>query len=214
MLASALMQVPSSLPSCAALHRTVPGGFQVWDPQVVGTGLLNGTAMNSWPRQGLDNVSCLITAADVMVANFSNMSEIDYGTVNVPVRGHLCGDLCRTCHSNCTVGGAVDLSDLEGMRITYSATSDAILQLRTGLLPHGGDHNAHALPATGGAFVSTVLRWTGFTGGSEDIGRAVAQTYAFTLACLGTAGRDNLLRVSEFRGSKKGSTLVEGGGSA
>ena len=48
----------------------------------------------------------------------------------------------------------------------------------------------------------------------KRIGRAVAQTYAFTLACLGTAGRDNLLRVSEFRGSKKGSTLVEGGGSA
>ena len=42
--------------SCA----TSVSGYQVWDPQVVGTGHLNGTAANAWPQQGTDNTACLI----------------------------------------------------------------------------------------------------------------------------------------------------------
>jgi len=177
------------------LNRRV-GKFPVWDPQVVGNGLLNGTTANAWPRQGLDNVSCLINHNDVMIANFMNMSTADYGTVNVPVGGHLCSPLCPMCSSKYTQKCSQNLSDADGLTITYSSTADAWIQIRTGTLPHGGDHNLYTLRNTSGVIRSVSLPWDAFQGGTEPIAVAVAEVYSFTLACLGKYGSANLLSVS------------------
>ena len=196
--------------SCSSLGLTVAGGvggsaagFPVWDPQVTPGGKIN--EQTTWPGQYTDNTKCLMNnKSGYMVANFTDMTTSGYGTINVPVGGHLCKE-----PSQC----GTDLSPYTGMKLTYSSTFDFDLQLRTAKNPHRDDHNYARLKGTSGKLQAVFLTWDQFKYGPGEIDDDVLRdVYSFTFAAYGnkknhcpkgTFGSSNNISVSYFEAVKK-----------
>jgi len=177
--------------SCA----TFVSGYQVWDPQVVGTGHLNGTAANAWPQQGTDNTACLIVdegGRPTMIASFTTMGSNDYGTVNVPL-GSL---LAIPPHPASNY--AQNLTGKTRLNLEYSASSDMWLELRSGAIPHGGDHNQYVFPRTTpiGLVVNVSVPLSAFGGSTrETVDQFLADAYSLTFAALGSINSTNTIKV-------------------
>ena len=177
--------------SCA----TSVSGYKVWDPQVVGTGHLNGTTANAWPGQGTDNTACLIVdegGRPTMIASFTSMGSNDYGTVNVPFASLLAtGSIPAQNY-------AQNLTGATRVHLEYSASHDMWLELRSGAIPHGGDHNKYVFAKTTpiGMVVNVSVPLSAFGGSStESVDVFLADAYSLTFAALGSINASNTIKV-------------------
>jgi hypothetical protein len=84
---------------------------------------------------------------------------------------------------------AVDLSAAPGVVLEYSLTGPAYMQLRTGTIPHGGNHFKATIPATADQIQTATLKFADFRrpGGNTPPGADVLKdVFSFTFVGSGT----------------------------
>ncbi|HXI55056.1 MAG TPA: hypothetical protein VNO55_03300 [Polyangia bacterium] len=84
---------------------------------------------------------------------------------------------------------AVDLSGAPGVVLEYSVTGPAYMQIRTGTVPHGGDHFKANLPMTGDQLTIATLKFADFRrpGGTAPPGPDILKdVFSFTFVGSGT----------------------------
>jgi hypothetical protein len=121
--------------------------LKVWEMQVVGGTMTPPTAS---PLR-------LVNGAYEMHVAWVLSDASGYGTANTPLNNQ--GQYTSGADP---AKNAVDLSAAPGVVLEYSLTGPAYLQIRTGTVPHGGDHYRADLVPTGDAFKIVTLKFADF----------------------------------------------------
>jgi hypothetical protein len=89
----------------------------------------------------------------------------------------------------------IDISKGTGITLEYASTGSTYLQIRTGAVPHGGDHFKADLPSTNGMLKTILLDYASFRrpGGTTPPGDDVLKD-AFSFTFVGSATTKLTLR--------------------
>ena len=148
--------------------------LKVWEMQVVG-----GTQVpaNGSPLRGAGNGYELFVTWTLAGAG-------GYGTANAPLN-----NMGQYTSGANPAQNAVDISSAPGVFLEYGATGDTYMQIRTGTVPHGGDHFRATLPVTGTEVKTITLNFADFRrpGGATPPGPDILKdVFSFTFVGGGT----------------------------
>jgi hypothetical protein len=107
-----------------------------------------------------------------------------YGTANAPLNNM--GEYTNGANP---AQQAVDISSATGIFLEYAATGNTYMQIRTGTVPHGGDHFRATLPVTGATVKTVTLNFADFRrpGGTTPPGSDILKdVFSFTFVGGGT----------------------------
>jgi hypothetical protein len=107
-----------------------------------------------------------------------------YGTANAPLNNR--GQYTNGANP---ADEAVDLSGADGFTIEYATTGSAYVQLRTGAVPHGGDHFRADMPNTNGELQTLKLKFADFRrpgGNTPPAADVLGDVFSFTFVAGGT----------------------------
>ena len=119
-----------------------------------------------------------------------------YGTANAPLN-----NMGEFTNGADPAKNAVDISGATGIFLEYGATGNTYMQIRTGTVPHGGDHFRATLPVTGTDVKTITLNFADFRrpGGTTPPGLDVLKD-VFSLTFVGGATTTLTLRQVRIRG--------------
>jgi hypothetical protein len=101
-----------------------------------------------------------------------------YGTANTPLN-----NMGQYSDGADPAKNGVDISQGPGISLEYSSTGNTYLQIRTGALPHGGDHFKADLPSTDGQMKIVTLALADFRrpgGNTPPGGDVLKDAFSFT----------------------------------
>jgi hypothetical protein len=106
-----------------------------------------------------------------------------YGTANAPLRNM--GEFTNGANP---ATSAADVSGATGITLEYATTGNTYMQLRTGAVPHGGDHFRANMPVTGTEVRTVTLNFADFRrpGGTTPPGPEILRDI-FSLTFVGGA---------------------------
>lgn len=107
-----------------------------------------------------------------------------YGTANAPLNNR-----GQYTHGADPAIEAVDLSAAGGFTIEYATTGSAYVQLRTGAVPHGGEHFRADMPNTAGQLQTLPLKFADFRrpgGSTPPASDVLSDVFSFTFVAGGT----------------------------
>jgi hypothetical protein len=116
-----------------------------------------------------------------------------YGTANAPLNNQ--GQYTNGADP---AKNAVDLTGAKGVTLEYSTTGNTYMQIRTGTVPHGGDHFRADMPVTGNQFETITLNFADFRrpGGTTPPGTDILKdVFSFTFV----AGATTTLTLRQVR---------------
>jgi len=116
-----------------------------------------------------------------------------YGTANAPLNNQ--GQYTSGADP---AKNAVDISGAKGITLEYATTGNTYLQIRTGTVPHGGDHFRADMPVTGAEVKTITLNFADFRrpGGTTPPGVDILKD-AFSLTFV--AGATTTLTLRQIR---------------
>ena len=119
-----------------------------------------------------------------------------YGTANAPLK-----NMGQYTNGINPAQYAVDVSGATGITLEYSTTGNSYLQLRTGTVPHGGDHFRADMPVTGDQLKTITLNFADFRrpGGTTPPGADVLKD-VFSLTFVAGATTTMTLRQVRIAG--------------
>jgi hypothetical protein len=119
-----------------------------------------------------------------------------YGTANAPLNNM--GEYTNGANP---AQNAVDISSATGIFLEYGATGNTYMQIRTGTVPHGGDHFRATLPVTGAGVKTITLNFADFRrpGGTTPPGSDILKD-VFSFTFVGGATTTLTLRQVRVRG--------------
>jgi hypothetical protein len=107
-----------------------------------------------------------------------------YGTANTPLK-----NMGQYTNGIDPAQYAVDISSAPGVTLEYSTTGNTYMQIRTGTVPHGGDHFRATMPVTGSELRTITLNFSDFRrpGGTTPPGPDILRdVFSFTFVGGGT----------------------------
>jgi hypothetical protein len=148
--------------------------LKVWEMQVVsGTQVpANGSALRKYDGGGYE-----------LYVEWT-LQGGGYGTANAPLK-----NMGQYTNGIDPAQYGVDIGKGPALTIEYSSTGNTYLQIRTGAVPHGGDHFRADLPSTGGQVTTIQLALDSFRrpGGNTPPGADVLKdAFSFTFVGGGT----------------------------
>jgi hypothetical protein len=113
-----------------------------------------------------------------------------YGTANTPLK-----NMGQYANGADPTKYAVDISGEGGLTLEYATTGSSYVQIRTGTVPHGGDHFKANMPVTAGEIKIVTLKFADFRrpGGNTPPGPDVLKD-AFSLTFVASATTTMTLR--------------------
>jgi hypothetical protein len=155
--------------------------LKVWEMQVVGGTQVpaNGSPLRKYDGGGYElYVEWTLTGGGA------------YGTANAPL-----DNMGQYANGADPAKNAVDISKGSGLTIQYASTGNTYMQIRTGTVPHGGDHFRADLPTTDGMLKMISLDYASFRrpGGTTPPGADVLKD-AFSFTFVGSATTKLTLR--------------------
>jgi hypothetical protein len=148
--------------------------LEVWEMQVVGGTQVPATGS---PLRSVGN-------GYELVVTWTLAGVGGYGTANAPLN-----NMGQYTSGANPAQNAVDLSSAPGVFLEYAATGDTYMQIRTGTVPHGGDHFRATLPVTGTEVKTITLNFADFRrpGGTTPPGPDILKdVFSFTFVGGGT----------------------------
>lgn len=164
---------PCSAPSVSRL--------KVWEMQVVGGTQVpaNGSPLRKYDGGGYE-----------LYVEWTLTQGGAYGTANAPINNQ--GQYTNGADP---AKNAIDISKGAGLTIEYASTGNTYMQIRTGTVPHGGDHFRADLPSTNGMLKTIELKYADFRrpGGATPPGDDVLKD-AFSFTFVGGGSTKLTLR--------------------
>jgi hypothetical protein len=149
--------------------------LKVWEMQVVGGTQVpaNGSPLRQYDGGGYElYVEWTLTGGGA------------YGTANAPIN-----NMGQYSNGADPAKNGIDISKGTGLTIEYASTGNTYMQIRTGAVPHGGDHFKADLPSTNGMLKTILLDYASFRrpGGNTPPGDDVLKdAFSFTFVGSGT----------------------------
>ena len=155
--------------------------LKIWEMQVVGGTQVpaNGSPLRKYDGGGYElYVEWTLNGAD------------GYGTANAPIN-----NMGQYTNNADPAKNGMDISKGAGLTIEYASTGSTYMQIRTGAVPHGGDHFKADLPSTNGMLKTILLDYASFRrpGGTTPPGDDVLKD-AFSFTFVGAATTKLTLR--------------------
>ena len=155
--------------------------LKVWEMQVVGGTQVpaNGSPLRKYDGGGYElYVEWTLTGGGA------------YGTANAPIN-----NMGQYSNGADPAKNGIDISKGTGLTIEYASTGSTYMQIRTGAVPHGGDHFKADLPSTNGMLKTILLDYASFRrpGGNTPPGDDVLKD-AFSFTFVGSATTKLTLR--------------------
>jgi hypothetical protein len=172
----------SGLPPLAPCSAPAVSRLKVWEMMTVGGSMMPGSG------------SPLRTFADgYEMYVVWTLTGGGYGTANTPLK-----NMGQYANGADPTKNAADISGEAGITLEYATTGNTYMQIRTGAVPHGGDHFKANLPVTAGEIKLVTLKFADFRrpGGSTPPGADVL-TDAFSLTFV--AGATTTLTLRQIR---------------
>jgi hypothetical protein len=119
-----------------------------------------------------------------MYIEWTLQGSSSYGTANAPLNNQ--GEYTNGADP---AKNAVDISGATGVTLEYAATGSTYMQIRTGTVPHGGDHFRADLPITGTEIKTITLPFADFRrpGGQTPPGADILKdVFSFTFVGAAT----------------------------
>ncbi len=162
--------------------------LKIWEMQVVGGTMVPASGS---PLRKVGN------AYELYVA-FTLQGGGAYGTANAPLNNQ--GQYTNGADPT---KNAVDLSGAKGVTLEYSTTGSTYMQIRTGTVPHGGDHFRADMPVTGDQIKTITLNFADFRrpGGTTPPGTDILKdVFSFTFVAGATTTLTLLqVRAGDFK---------------
>jgi hypothetical protein len=158
--------------------------LKIWEMQVVGGTMVPASGS---PLRKVGN------AYELYVAFTLQGGGAAYGTANAPLNNQ--GQYTNGADP---AKNAVDLSGAKGVTLEYSTTGNTYMQIRTGTVPHGGDHFRADMPVTGDQIKTITLNFADFRrpGGTTPPGTDILKdVFSFTFV----AGATTTLTLRQVR---------------
>jgi hypothetical protein len=171
------------LPPLAPCTDPSVSRLKIWEMQVVGGTMVPASGS---PLRKVGN------AYELYVA-FTLQGGGAYGTANAPLNNQ--GQYTNGADPT---KNAVDLSAANGVTLEYSTTGNTYMQIRTGAVPHGGDHFRADMPVTGDQIKTITLNFADFRrpGGTTPPGTDILKdVFSFTFV----AGATTTLTLRQVR---------------